>query len=70
MSHTQRFDTRSVIDKKAYNSANASLSRALTRLAKRGLIEFHRGAIWAYGGGITLTASGLKMAERLPGAAG
>jgi hypothetical protein len=49
-----------------YNAALASLSRAVRRLAQRGLVTRHRGKSWrgTYAG-VKLTATGLPVATRL-----
>jgi hypothetical protein len=49
-----------------YAAAAASISRALTRLHRRGLILFPRGHLW-HGCGISLTPAGIELARTLPG---
>jgi hypothetical protein len=49
----------------ARRSASAGLSRALTRLHKRTLIEFVSGTMGTYGGGIVLTPRGEQIAKEL-----
>ena len=58
-----KFDT-ATIGAKEYRSAQASLSRALTRLYKRDLITFH-GGDGNVGSGIALSHAGWLMAQRL-----
>ena len=53
------------VPRKEYRSARASLARALTRLYKRGLIEFVNGTIGTYSGGPVLTPAGEKIARLL-----
>lgn len=48
----------------AYNSARASLSRALTRLERRGLMTWVSGA-WSLWAGADLTDEGVKLARAL-----
>jgi hypothetical protein len=49
-----------------YNAALASLSRAVRRLAQRGLVTRHRGTSWrGTWAGVKLTVVGVPVAERL-----
>jgi hypothetical protein len=50
------------IGKEKYQSAHASISRAINRLDSRGFVTQWRGAYWS---GIELTESGIKIAEHL-----
>ncbi len=53
------------VPRREYRSARASLSRALTRLHKRGLIKFEAGTIGTYSHGAALTPDGEKIARLL-----
>jgi hypothetical protein len=59
----KRFDPE-VIGRSRYNAASAAISRAVARLAKRGLVTQVCGAVshWA---GIELTELGVVLAERV-----
>ena len=50
---------------KEYKLAQASLSRALTRLQKRGLMKWVSGTIGTYSAGPALTAEGERIARLL-----
>jgi len=54
-----------VVDKAKYGAAHASLSRALTRLFLRGLIEYWQDKLSRYRTAISLTDAGKIMAERI-----
>lgn len=54
-----------VVDMAKYSAAHASLSRALTRLFWRGLIEYWQDKLSRYRTAISLTDAGKSMAESI-----
>ncbi|MGB7912522.1 MAG: hypothetical protein WCF59_09880 [Desulfobaccales bacterium] len=54
-----------VIDKAKYSAAHSALSRSLTRLYWRGLIEFWQQKLVRYRTAITLTDEGKSMAASI-----
>lgn len=61
----QHFFSRESIGRDTYNAARASMSRALRRLAARGLLEVEQGLYCGWTG-VWLTEAGLRVAEELP----
>jgi hypothetical protein len=54
-----------VINKAKYGAAHSALSRSLTRLYLRGLIEYWQDKLYHYKTAITLTDEGKSIAETL-----
>lgn len=52
-----------VVDKAKYDSAHASLSRTLSRLYWRGLVEYWQHKLSHYRTGVTLTGDGEAIAK-------
>ena len=61
--HGQHFSRRE-IGKGSYDSVHASVSRAVSRLMKRGLVVEWKGLCWS---GIDLTVAGVRVADPLLG---
>jgi len=60
----KRGSKESVIDKDQYASVHASLSRSITRLWSRGLLEYWR-TLSHYRTGVTLTDKGKALAQAI-----
>ena len=54
-----------VVDKGTYGAAHSALSRTLTRLWWRGLIEIWQNKLTHYGTGVTLTKMGRGLAQAI-----